>query len=240
MLAWNGTYQGSCETLVFPMAIIAVIWVSVMEFSTTKRQCLARAYFVVNSLPYRLFNSKKIVFIKSVLLSVLLGGSLVLASVGWNSKTIAVLFADIFFLRWIYGKTLDILTDNLKEAVKYTFAKNIAVSANSVLLMAAIVMIEFYSPIPAYIAPSLNATLTAANGSFTSECNLTHFLLKVGAEKSAFQWWAMLHIDAHIHDPNVKLAAWVVFLTSNGLAAYAYGRYIVQLIDFCRLFGEKP
>ncbi len=240
ILAWKGVYSGSCLVLAFPLAITLIIGIGVMELSVKKRECLARSYFVEGSFPYRLFNSKKLVFIKTSLLSIFLGSSLAMASVSWDVKTFAVLILDIFLLRWIYFKILNLLAGNLKETVKYVIAKDIGVSINSFFLMGSLLLIQLYTPIPSYVdSSSLKATLVSALDAFSSECTVTNFLLNVNAEKDAFGWWTMNIVDSHIHDQNMRLIAWIIFLLSNGLAAYAYSRYIMQLIDLPRMFRDK-
>ena len=239
IVAWKNIYSGSCSVLAFPLVIMTVIGISIMELSVKKRECLARSYFVEGSFPYRLINSKKLIFIKSFSLSVLLGTSLVIASVTWDFKTFTVLFVDIFLLYWIYAKTLGVLMGNIKEPVKFVIAKDISVSVNSFILMALLLLIQFYTPIPSYSDASLKTTLSSAFAVFSSECSITNFLLKVNVQKDAFSWWAMLSVNSHIHDQNLKLIAWLAFLLSNGLAAYAFSRYMMQLIDLLRMFGRK-
>jgi len=239
ILAWKSVHTESCLVLAFPITIIIIISMSVIEFSAKKKECLAQFYFIESSLLYRLYNSKKILFIKSLLLSVLLGTSLMIAVVFWDIKIIQILFFDIFILYWIYAKTLNILAGSIKKMMKYVIAKDISVSINTFLLIVSILIVEIYSPIPIYVDISLKTTLISAYNIFSSECTVINFLLKLNAEKDAFSWWAMLNVDNHINDKNLKILAWTTFLLSNSLAAYAYSRYMIQLIDLFRLFGDE-
>ena len=239
LLAWKQIYSGSCLNLMFPFIIMLIIGIGVMELSIKKRECLARSYFVEGSFPYRFFNSRKLVFIKSFSLSILLTTSLALASISWDFKVFSLLFVDILLLNWMYSKTLYILTCNIKETLKFVIAKDISVSINSFILIVLLLIIQFYTPIPTYVDASLKATLTSAFTVFSSECAITDFLLMVNTQKDAFSWWTVLNIDSHIHDQNLKFIAWLAFLLTNGLAAYAFSRYTIQLLDFVRMFGDK-
>lgn len=239
ILAWNNIYSGSCLNLMFPFIIMSIIGIGVMELSVKKRECLARSYFVEDSFPYRFFNSRKLVFIKSFSLSISLGTSLALASISWDFKIFSLLFVDIFILFWMHSKIISILTGNIKETLRFVIAKDISVSVNSFFLLVLLLIIQFYTPIPAYVDASLKTTLTSAFTVFSSECAITNFLLMVNTQKDAFSWWTMLNIDSHIHDQNLKFIAWLAFLLTNGLAAYAFSRYTVQLLDLVRMFGDK-
>ena len=239
LLAWKNIYSGSCLNLIFPFTIMFLISIGVIELSVKKRECLARSYFVEGSFPYRFFNSRKVVFIKSFSLSILLGTSLTLASISWDFKIFSLLAVDILLLFWIYSKTIYILTGNIKETLKFVIAKDISVSINSFLLLVLLLIIQFYTPIPAYVDASLKTTLTSAFTVFSSECAITDFLLMVNTQKDAFSWWTMLNIDSHIHGKNLKFIAWLAFLVTNGLATYAFSRYTIQLLDLVRMVGDK-
>ena len=239
LLAWINSYSSSCISLVFPIITMCILCVSVMELTVKKRECLARSYFVENTFFYRLFSSRKLVFIKSIFLSILLGTSLALSLVSWNTGIIYLLFVDIFILAWIYSRTLSTLTGTIKENVKFVIAKDISVSINSSFLLVTLLIIQFYTPLPQYVDASLQTTLTDALKTFSTECVITNFLLTINTQKDAFSWWTMLSVSTHIQNQNLKYVAWFVFLLSNGLATFAFSRYTLQLLDLVRFFGEK-
>ena len=239
LMGWINTYSGSCISLIFPFISVCVICVGVMELSVKKRECLARSYFVEGTFLYKFFNSRQLVFIKSLFLSILLGMSLALSLITWDSGIMYLLFGDIFLLSWIYSKTLSTLTGTIKENVKFVIAKDLAVSINSFFLLILLLLIQFTTPIPEYVDASLQTTLTSALTVFSSECAVTNFLLMLNAQKDAFSWWTMLNIDSHIHDQKLRYITWLAFLLTNGLATYAFSRYTLQLLDLVRVFGDK-
>ena len=210
-----------------------------MDVSFKKRDCLVRSYFFEDSFAFQFFSSKNIAFVKLLLIAIFLGSSLVISIISWGFSIMVVLFIDIFILYWLYFGLLKLLSTSVKEPVKYVITKDLSVFINTFILVIAILIIEYYSPIPTYLSDSLKSTLDLAYDSYTSECKLTHFLLKLNIEKEAASWWTMLYANQQIENQNLKLLAWVVFLLSHGLVAYAYSRYIIQLIDFGRVFGGK-
>ncbi len=145
LLAWINSYSSSCISLVFPIITMCILCVSVMELTVKKRECLARSYFVENTFFYRLFSSRKLVLIKSIFLSILLGTSLALSLVSWNTEIIYLLFVDIFILSWIYSRTLSTLTGTIKENVKFVIAKDISVSINCKRLNLDVIYCSFLS-----------------------------------------------------------------------------------------------
>ena len=159
LLAWINSYSSSCISLVFPIITMCILCVSVMELTVKKRECLARSYFVENTFFYRLFSSRKLVLIKSIFLSILLGTSLALSLVSWNTEIIYLLFVDIFILSWIYSRTLSTLTGTIKENVKFVIAKDISVSINSSFLLITLLIIQFYTPLPQYVDASLQSII---------------------------------------------------------------------------------
>lgn len=242
MVAWSAIYPISCVSMILPVAVIAILTLRIREKAVKRRACLAHCYFREGSFIYRMIRSGILITLYAIVVSTVLTTALMVSLIAWTDAMIALMVADALVIAFLYlaFTRLSEKTFRVREAFASVFAKDWTVGIGAPLLLGGLVIIQYHSPIPAYIQPDdLRTTVQAASSSVQSQCPIVNTLAKLNLEKEGFSWWLMIKGARSIEDVSLEWTAWFLFLISGGLSVWAYSYFCVQVIDSAYRMRER-
>lgn len=235
LAAWRLGYAQSCAALAAPAALAIVLVITLREAAVMRRRCLAACYFNEGTFLRRLFSGVVWPTLTSLGLALVLAIALMLDVATWDETTLIVLAADVVLLIVILRLVEAAARGSASAKARPVVVKSVSAALNALALLAAIVALRFYSPPPAYADPSLFTMMERAAASFQSSCGTIDVAIQLQMSKEALGWWLALTSDGLVADGGgfsavVRWAMWGLFLVGGAVSAFAYSRYMAEVL----------
>ncbi len=217
----------------YSLALPILFWVLITRngysYAKAKKICLANCYFEKRSLFYYLWTRKIYIFLVSFFVGTLLTSILVFASLQFTVMEIIVLLLDSFFLVFFYT----ILSKNgtLKERVKGPILKNISAWLGATIVVIVLFVSAYHQTPPEYLRPDLIATLSEIEKEHYSNSAEIDLLAYIVSSVVAIKWWILTQATLAFGENYLVKFFWLLQLFGNYLMAFAYGRYLLELVD---------
>jgi hypothetical protein len=232
LLVWRENYQYDCIMLAMPILVMSIITISIVQLKYRQRLCLANCYAQSNSILFYILTGRILVIIRAMFIAVILTIILMTQIALWRLEILMLLWLDGIVIYLIYKFVYNLLSGQVNLNMRNLIAKNWTITINSVLMLILLANIQFYTAIPAYLDESLTQTIINATNTINSECFYIQLFIQLTASYEASLWWLMVLGSQFVRYEVVLLSLWGLFLLGNGLALFAYSRYLISILIF--------
>jgi hypothetical protein len=229
LLLWLELSKYTVYSLVIPAIFLGFISYNSYTYAKAKKICLGKCYFDENSWIYFFWTRKGVIFILSVFVGFVLTLSLVFASFQFTWIDKLILFIDSFLLVFIYSFLEKNKTFNTN--VKVPIIKNITAWVNSLIIVAVLFTIASYQTPPEYLQIDLQSTLAFVDKERYSQCETIDMMAYVSSVVDTTKWWLLSKAEFMLDNEYLKKVLWFLRLLGNYIMVFAYGRFILELID---------
>jgi ABC-type uncharacterized transport system permease subunit len=169
------------------------------------------------------------VFLLSFFVGLLLTGSFVLASFQFTLVDIVILFIDSFLLVLLHSLLEKNKTFNTN--IKAPIIKNITAWLNSLFIVLLLFVVALYQTPPEYLQTDLESTLKMLEKDSYSQCMSIDMMAYVSSTLVATKWWLLSKATFILENEYLKKSLWFFQLLGNYMMAFAYSRFILELVD---------
>ena len=238
LLFWYSTFKLSCFSLIIPFIVTGIIFKSNYEISITKKRCFADCYLKKESFLYKFFTKHFFVILVSIMNAFMLSSILMVNLTIFNITDFFILFIDIFIIITLYNYVIK--NNSINKNMNNPLTKNFVSILNSSFLVVLFLIINLFQTPPAYIDNSLVTTVYNVVKPY-SNCNFINNIVTFSNEIVAIKWWIMIKMSFEIGDKYhyLKEIIWLIYLIGNYLMAYAFSKYILELINFTKEYDEE-
>jgi len=229
LLLWLETSKHWCYSLAIPIFFLGLVSWNSYTYAKARKICLGKCYFDENSLIYFFWTRKVMVFLLSFFVGLLLTGSFVLASSQFTLVDILILFIDSFLLVLLHSLLEKNKTFN--ENIKAPIIKNITAWINSLFIVLLLFVVALYQTPPEYLQTDLESTLKMLEKDSYSQCMSIDMMAYVSSTLVATKWWLLSKATFILENEYLKKSLWFFQLLGNYMMAFAYSRFILELVD---------
>jgi hypothetical protein len=228
--------------LLLPLAFLGVLAFSLVEATLRRQQCLAACYFLEGTWLRRLFSRALLHCLIAVLIAVTLTTviaiNLAMRPLGFFWLLAADIVAVVLLVRAVQSTLRTKVAPRMLSVVTRSWVS----ALNGVLLLAALIAMTLFSNGPPYQDRELFNMLAGALNASVSRCPSIELVLQAAAAKDALAWWAILSTDSQFDtdlSTEARLGAWMIFLISDALSAFAFSRLITQIVHWASKSGDQ-
>jgi hypothetical protein len=230
--AWHSLFKFDCFSFIFPTFIILTISVNIITKDIKNRQCIANFYFKKNSFMYFFLHGRVLISIFSIFKAIIFSLPFILFVPIMQYQEFLILFSGAFFIMISYILFSKLTANSLKNRVNTTFTKELVIYTNSIILIFAFVVLQYYSTIPDFVDPnSFNNSLANSSYLAFSHCGSLQYLMQINLEKEIFLWFVMLYGNENITNESFRYLFWGLFFINSGLISFAFSRFLTELIS---------
>jgi hypothetical protein len=233
LLLWLEISKYWSFSLIIVGVMFALIARNSFTYAMAKKVCLGKCYFSEGSFLYFFWTRPAYIFIVSLMIAFILTSSFILATFQFSLVDKTIFFVDTFVL--IYLHTLLEKNQTFSTRVKTPMIKNIASSINAIMVVVVFFVVALYEMPPEYLEVDLSSTLFKIEKMRYSESDTIDIIAYMSSAIVATKWWLLTQATVMLEDGVLKKVLWFLQLLGNYMVVFAYGRYILELVDILTL-----